>query len=246
MTKTLSFPHFPLTPVFLLFVFLFSCKKEGVRENANSPDLISAAAKPGAGAPNAPKVVYLTLAIDDNAGNKIKSDNGNPYIHGVDGVSAYFDDKGNLQFHTYAALSRRNGNAVRSMKFDFTDPCTTCSITSAGTTPEAVMPGSFTMVTQINGGTPLQNLGTANTQTVSLGGGFASQVSSPTDWRINFRYNTRLNDGNLNFATVTRISSTQWTVTGEVAKPVAALVTASGTLTGYYYMPFKFVLTANN
>jgi hypothetical protein len=41
----------------------------------------------------------------------------------------------------------------------------------------------------------------------------------------------------------TRLDANIWTMTGEVANPIAALKT-NGTLTGYYYVPFTFTLTA--
>jgi hypothetical protein len=231
--------HSLLASTLALTLACTSCQKVDVppaADGGKGQALIEKAAgnKPGTVPP-----VNLRVTISDDAGNKIKSDGNGDYTNGLDGVSAYLDQYGNLQFDSNSGMSRRSGPALRQLNFYFDSPITGYSATIPATNPN----GNYRMVTWLYGQMPIQALSVGGTETgIGLGGGFSSQVSSSTDWNFNLRYGVEQNNATLNFVTVTHPDADHWIMTGEVTSPVAALKT-NGTLTGYYYLPFSFTFT---
>jgi len=216
-----------------------SCQKVGVRPAADGGKGQALTEKAAANKPGTVTPVNLRVTISDDAGNKIKSDGNGDYVNGLDGVSAYLDQYGNLQFDSNSGMSRRSGPALRKLNFYFDSPITGYSATIPATNPN----GNYRMVTQIYSQTPIQSLSISGSETgIGLGGGFASQVSSSTDWNFNLRYGIEQNNATLNFVAVTHPDADHWIMTGDVATPVGALKT-NGALTGYYYLPFSFTFT---
>jgi len=213
-----------------------SCQKVDVPPNGQA--LIEKAA---GNRPNTVPQVNLILTVSDNIGNKIESDAKGDYIHGVDGVSAYFDQSGNLQFSTNSNMTRRSGPAARTMNYYFDDPLSGSQSATPVTNPN----GNYRLVTGLLAQTPIpiQSLPVGGSETnIALHGGFVSQIASTTDWGCNFRYGLDQDDATENFVTVTRLDDTHWVMTGDVTNPVGALKT-DHTLTGYYHMPFSFTFT---
>jgi hypothetical protein len=241
MTKNSSSTSiYQLVAMGFLVLSFFSCRKANVTNTINSDQQLISAAKPTGGTkPGTVPPVNLRVTISDDAANKIKSDGNGDYENGVDGVSAYFDQYGNLQFDSNSGMSRRSGPAIRKLNFYFDSPITGYSATIPATNPN----GNYRMVTWIYGQTPMQSLSVGGSETgIGLGGGFTSQISSSTDWNFNLRYGVEQNNATLNFVMVTHPDADHWIMTGDVATPVAALKT-NGTLTGYYYLPFSFTFT---
>jgi hypothetical protein len=219
----------------ILLIFFFGCQKEALKDEL----VVSAAKGSGGGGTGNLAPVYLKVTV--MPGYKIIPDPKVEYIHGVDGVAAYFDQYGNFIFDTYTGMARNSPvPAKRWLKFLFDAPL---SGTAYG--PFESADGSYRMVTLLNGGPALQNLaGDADPQLVSLGGGFRKPKESTAVWNFSFRYNAEnTTTSQTNYAKVTRTGANEWTVTGEVANPICALRTAGSTTPTYYYLPFELKLT---
>jgi len=102
--------HLTTLPLILLMV-ISGCQKD-IQQSAEQKDLEIAGAKNGSPANG---TIYLTVTLDDAAGDKIRSDNGTAYIHGTNRVEAQIlSSDGNFYMNT-------NNNTVkqpiRTMQF---------------------------------------------------------------------------------------------------------------------------------
>jgi len=64
------------------------------------------------------KEIPITMTFGDSFGDRIMSDGGGSYIHGVNGVYAVFDVSGDADLNTQS-------RCTRTLFLDFTDPLTT-------------------------------------------------------------------------------------------------------------------------
>lgn len=239
MTKQSSFPAYQFLSLAVLLLSLFSCKKAELNTSfSGTQDVINA--KSATSKPGTVSQVNLSITIGDNAGDKITSDGLGPYVNGQAGVSAYLDQYGCLQFKTNSAMSRRSGPAQRIIHFTFDDPCLECP--NSGTGSAIVNDyGNYKMVTADD----IKSIPIGSQVERRLGGGFASQVSSTTDWNFTFRYN-QPDNMIMDDVIVSHDDDSHWTITGNVTRanglPVAGL-NNNGVLS-YYYLPFHLTLTA--
>ena len=247
MTKKFSIQFSSMA---VLILAVFSCRKAELK---TTPPTVgeSAVAKSSISKPGTVATVNLSITIDDiapdNSVYAIQSDGGGDYVNGQQGVSAYLDQYGDLQFDTNKSMTRKSGPALRSMLFHFDNPCIECGTSSAGaniTNPY----GNYRMVTAGDNNTSnyFQNILVGTTVQRRLGGGFASQISSTTDWTFTFRYNQPTNTI-MDVVNVYRPDNGHWIITGNVTRtnpalPVGAL-NNNGVLS-YYYLPFHLTLTA--
>jgi hypothetical protein len=228
--------------VLLITGAITSCKKTNDILTSNSNDAASSAQYRRTGLSTVP--LKVTVAATDNVGNAYKItgdgniDNNGDYVNSLQNVSASFDQYGNLQFDTNPGINNKTKPvAQRWMNFTFDSPVTGSSAVNPAnhtTNPK----GDYRMVTNINGQTPAQSMSIPSSETIELGGGFTD--GSSTDWNFSFHYN---NVGATSYATLTRIDSKTWTITGATNPPIARLI-SNGIVIGFYNLPFSLTLTA--
>jgi hypothetical protein len=240
MKKILFTNAFQLIMTASLVIFTgISCKKtanEVIPDNSN--DASSSAQYRRTGLSAVP--LKVTIAGTDNFGNtnKITSDGNGDYVNGLQNVSASFDQNGNLQFDTNPGINNRTKpNALRWINFVFDSPLpgyTAATPANITTNPK----GSYRMVSQIDAQIPAQSMSPGSSETIKLGGGFTAGTT--TDWNFSFHYN---NVENTSYATLSRINSNTWTITGATNPPIARLI-SNGVVIGFYNLPFSLTLTA--
>jgi hypothetical protein len=187
--------------------------------------------------------VPLRVTVRDAAGDKITSDGGGDYINGSQYVQATFSQSGNFQFNCGMGGHGNSTYMVRWLNFNndspsqvFIDPPVT-----------AILKGTFISTGQSSlQGTyvPLQSLAINQSECICLTTGMGGIYS------VNFHRGPVLDITNspTAYMVVTRINSTTWTMTPvgscSLVSNIAALIEAStGTIYGYYNMPFSFTLT---
>ena len=97
------------------------------------------------------KEIPVIMTFGDAFGDRIMSDGGGSYIHGVNGVRAVFDASGDADLDTQPAGSRGN----RTLFLDFTDPVTAQS--SPPFTTQFVTAFLSTSAAQTLEGNPITN-----------------------------------------------------------------------------------------
>lgn len=184
-----------------------------------------------------------------------------PYISGVDGVQASFDNEGNL----VATIQPVRKRVVRSVYFDYEDAEPLSAEQLINPPPDAhALPlsgyqGNVHIVTWWNAFgayfEPLQNMSVGQVECVGMAITFDADG---VNWRNNYRYANNFPDSyRSSYAVVTRIDASTWEIepkpsscNGNGANPGVAEVNdragkGLGTLTtnGLYYVPVKLTLT---
>jgi hypothetical protein len=164
--------------------------------------------------------VYLRAIIEpfDTSGNacQILSDGLGQYVHGQEGVSASFDDSGDL------IINFQTGKTpIRGVSFDYSVPYTgaddappsTPRVPVSGTYPRAYL----STIPQANGGSyiPIQNMAIEASQCVQLSWFYTLNDAKKTQWRHNF-HRTSSSDGldvsQTAYGVVTRVGQDEWRV----------------------------------
>ena len=233
----------------LLLAFgIISCQKNAattVLPSIGSDNSSSKGGSPQAGKPNTLPQVSLNLVVGDAAGDKIISDGGGVYKSGSQGVSAVFDQYGNFIFSCGPASV--HGMPIRYLNFNFSDPVVVY-IAPPITSGNNIADGISTIAVSPSGTfIPLQSLAITQSECIGLTGG-PNYYNHPA-WVLNYHRGAEdVTTSPSAYMVVTRINSTQWTMTpvGSCSphSNVAALRNGPGTLYGYYTMPFSFTLTA--
>jgi len=223
-----------------VFIFVFiSCKKQTTEIPSTSEEI--ATAKAGS-KPNTFPVVSLKVTVRDALDDKMTSDVGEDYVNGTQGVSATFDQYGNFIFSCGTSGHGPSASLVRWLNINFNSPVQVF-INPPITGNDKVTAITTVPVTAYTF-TPLQNMAETQSQCIGLTGG------SGAGWVMNFhRAAEDVSSSPSAYAVVTKINSTQWTVTpvGSCSpnSNVCALRNGPDVLYGYYNMPFSFTLTKN-
>jgi hypothetical protein len=196
--------------------------------------------------------VSLVVAVDDadslGSSYGIQSDGQGVYVDGTQNVQASIDKYGTFAFNTRAATRKA---ASRWVHYSFENPVDP-SNTYRPAPSDAENYHFSTGGTSFAPWVPLQNLGVngnPSTQCGYMGNGFSN---STTGWRVSFHKGLEDIAGSATaFAVFTRVSVSPavWTVepvgscTGN-ANVASLRNSATGELYGYYYVPFRFTLTA--
>jgi hypothetical protein len=237
------------TAFFLALVGLAAC----ANDNATAP--ATRRLMPGAAVAARSQilpVVSLIVTVDDvdGAGNAygIQSDGQGAYVDGSQGVGAAIDQYGTFAFNTYDTnvQSKRRPPAQRWVRYNFDHPIDPTNTYRPSPTNDQNYHFS-TGPSDYNAWAPLQNLAVGASQCGYMGNS-VSNVS--TSWLVSFHKGKEdTADSPTSFAVFTRVSATVWTAqpTGScsASSNVASLRdAATGTLYGYYSLPFHFTLTA--
>ncbi|MEK6285866.1 MAG: hypothetical protein AABO57_09015 [Acidobacteriota bacterium] len=164
--------------------------------------------------------VNLKAVIEptDSSGSacQILSDGGGPYVHGQEGVSASFDNSGDL------IINFQTGKTpIRGVAFDYSvpytgldnDPPTTPKQPVSGTYPRAFL----STIPQNNDGSyiPLQSLSIGASECVQLSWFYTLNDAKKTQWRHNFHRTSSasgLDVSQTAYGVVTRIDADTWEV----------------------------------
>ena len=231
----------------LLTLAIASCTKKSINPGLTSGSdevAVAEASKPGS-----LPTISLRVTVNDATGNNITSDGGGDYINGTQNVQAIIDQYGTFVFNTLSA-SNPNILATRWVIYNFNnpvDPANTYRPSPSITKNYHFSTGGSSFGT--NPFIPLQNLGVNGnpaTECIYMGNGISN---STTTWKVSFHKGLEdVANSPTAFAVVTRVNTTQWTITPMgTCSPnsnVAALRNnADNTLYGYYNIPFSFTLT---
>jgi hypothetical protein len=189
-------------------------------------------------------VIGLSVQVDDSDGYLVRSDNGGPYINGVDNVSAVLRASGGLVFDTGTILP-----AVRGMVSQYTNPLAGSSAYSL-----LLQPGAHYYWQSLSGaGIAIQELQVAASMCMSA---YFKSDDGLEFYSTLFQSGIEGSAGPTGKWLVTRISANTWTVenspvcAGDVVNlrhqlpPKRKNVAPDWETIGYYHLPFKLILTA--
>jgi len=219
----------------LMIAFVFTaCNKQSSDVIKQEEEI--ATAKAGGGKPGTVAEVPLRLSIND-IGNKITSDGGGDYVNGSQNMKVVFDQYGNLIFDNRKSQGKP---AQRVYQTNLDNPLQV--IIDPGFTNGTGNYMATTKSNQFSSFTPIQNMTVGASQCITFHGG-AGQ-----NFVFSFHGGNEDNSASpTSFAVITRNSATEWTMTpgscSISANTDVAALRLSGTLYGYYHMPFSFTLT---
>jgi hypothetical protein len=176
-----------LTPLGSMAILLLSgCGKDGVEAGLTEP----VAAAPVAKAPGRlPPDIPVTLTIDD-PGNRITSDAGGSYSHGVESVSAKIDGHGSLIVDT---------GAERTINFDFAgsavSPSNTFIPNQSGKQSVSIRTAGPDLRTQAIGTTACSPLAFVFSGTVETNSVLFHGYAAASDANTTYAYATRTASG---------------------------------------------------
>ena len=235
--------------VCIAFISLAAC----AGDDTASPGTRSLTPTERSNAKNSLPVVSLTVTVDDVDGGGvaygIQSDGHGAYVNGTQSVEAVIDQYGTFAFNTYNTNGQGKNRppAQRWVHYDFNNPVDPSNTYRPSPTDDQNYHFS-TGPSRVNSAWgPLQNLPVGASQCGYMGN---SVANASTAWRVSFHKGQEDTvDSPVAFAVFTRVSATVWTVqpSGGCSpiSNVASLRDAStGTLYGYYSLPFHFTLTA--
>ncbi|MFN0182150.1 MAG: hypothetical protein ACKVZ0_25375 [Gemmatimonadales bacterium] len=190
--------------------------------------------------------VLLSVSVSD-AGTRIRSDGLGNYVNGVNGVAAYLDGPGNLNFVTVPG--------PRTVVIDYS-----VQLTGVPYTPVAPVGGITirTLLNGVNSPTPqprLQDLSVGSHGCYPMSVGYGTPQPNPTrQVRILFHRDSENTPTTpTSFVRVSRTSATTWTVTssgcgsnddvGGVADLDLTVRKAPWVQRGYYSLPLSMTLT---
>lgn len=164
--------------------------------------------------------VNLKAVIEptDSSGSacQILSDGGGPYVHGQEGVSAIFDNSGDL------IINFQTGKTpIRGVAFDYSSPYTgpdddppaTPKTPVSGTYPRAFL--STIPQSNVGSSIPLQSLSIGASECVQLSWFYTLNDAKKTQWRHNFHRTSSasgLDVSQTAYGVVTRIDADTWEV----------------------------------
>lgn|SRR5688572_24830264 len=226
--------HLTTLPLILLMV-ISGCQKD-IQQSAEQKDLEIAGAKNGSPANG---TIYLTVTLDDAAGDKIRSDNGTAYIHGTNRVEAQIlSSDGNFYMNT-------NNNTVkqpiRTMQF------LPGTVDLSGNRNYSLRTSSPLDPSINNGNTVwIQNLGVDQSQIMCMRAWGVDQ-QGVVDWKLLFRNGPENYPASslTDYVLVTRTAADTWTIEpAEISSPAAnsRLVNGNDVGSEHYQVPFKLTL----
>jgi hypothetical protein len=220
----------------LLTFAIASCTKE------NSIDLLAArsteiAKAQAAGKPGTTTEVPLRMTISDASGNKITSDGGGDYVNGSQNMRVVFDQYGSLIFDNRKSQGKP---AVRFYLTNLDNPVEV--FIDPGFTNGIVNYMAMTKSSLFPSVPLIQNMAIGASQCITFHGGAGE------GYVFSFHGGIEDESGSpTSFASITRNSATEWTMTpGSCATSLntdVASIRQNGTLYGYYHMPFTFTFT---
>jgi hypothetical protein len=228
--------------VLLLAFVITSCtrKTTEVGQNASSEEF--ATAKAGSKPSTYPEVPLIMTVVD--AGNKITSDNGNPYINDVDNVRVVFDQYGN--FMLAGASNNPHVLQPRFLKYDFSDPVAGYAARPNIEQGKFISSGETTTSTN---STPPQNLAFGATRCIGMTAGIITIANGVLNFHRLPYDDTDEGANPTAYVYVTRIDNDHWVITpvpptsaGCSSVSNVGSLRINGVLTGKYNMPFKFLL----
>ena len=182
-----------------------------------------------------PQETPVSVRFRDALSDRIQSDDGGAYNHGVDGVRAVLVANGNLALKTHDT----NSAVVRELLFGFQDPVPPNTTIPFGGTIEIE---AFRSTSGCDGG--LRGMTPGSSQYCNFGGHFAVP-GTKTQWFVRFASDDYPDTTNV---LVSRLSATEWEIEAfatDIAKLLSAPTTGKLVLTdqGNYYMPTKLTVT---
>ena len=231
-----------ISAAMLIFAVTSCTKKTSELKQTSNPEEFATAS--AGNKPATYSVVPLIMTIVD-AGNRITSDNGNPYINGVDNVKVVFDQYGNFMYG--AASNNPKVPQPRFLKYDFSDP-----VTGYAARPDIEQGKSISsgQTTTSPNSTPSQNLAIGVTRCIGMTAGFTTLANGVLNFHRNPYDDTDAGINPTAYVYVTRIDNDRWEITAVPPPPPEACSSVSnvaslrisGILQGKYNMPFKFLL----
>lgn len=159
-----------------------------------------------------PAETPVSVTFRDTTSDRIQSDDGGAYMHGVDGVRAVLVANGNLALKTHDT----NSALVRELFFDFQAPVPPNTAIPFG---GSIQRQGFLSTTGCDGG--LRGMAVGSTQFCNFGG-FFTVPGTNTQWFIRFNTDAYPDTSKVQ---VQRLSNTTWEIEA-LAADVAKLLSA--------------------